>query len=370
MSTTPESNSVKGRKGSDSFYETGFYLNSIGKVDLLKPDEEISLARQVQDMIQLIEAGKTKETLTAQEKIVWRLGTRAKEKMISANLRLVVNIAKKYATRLREEYGSSGLDFGDLIQEGNLGLSRAVEKFDPERGYRFSTYSYWWIKQSITRAISEKQKTIRLPVHTEEALSKIRKKEGEIIRSTGLKPSAKQLAEATGIPLDKVELYVQSSVRCMSLDYEGSDGNMHIHEVIADERQDQELELLLATVDIKTLVRELPERISYVVDHYYGITTGKPMTFAQISRTLGVSRERARQLADRGINIIKFKMAYGTHEENIALREAMLIENGAKFKLDKPKAPRAKPERKREKEIVAKLAVQVAEKYNLVKQAA
>ena len=176
------------RRNSDP---VSWYLSTIGRIPLLTPAEEIELGNQVQAMMQLTEDGTRTfedEELTSKQKRILRIGRRAKARMMKANLRLVVSVAKKYQGK--------GLELLDLIQEGSLGLERAVEKFDPTRGYKFSTYAFWWIRQSMTRAIACQSRTIRLPVHLSERLTTIRKVSLDLAHKLGAMPSRVEIAEA------------------------------------------------------------------------------------------------------------------------------------------------------------------------------
>jgi len=187
MSVSPSAPPAKGREASGlrSSDSMTWYLASIGREPLLTPSEEIELGNQVQKMMGLIET--KSDEYSPQELKVIRVGRRAKDRMIKANLRLVVSIAKKYQGK--------GLELLDLIQEGSLGLERAVEKFDPSRGYKFSTYAFWWIRQSMTRAIACQSRTIRLPVHLSERLTTIRKVSLDLAHKLGAMPSRQEIAE-------------------------------------------------------------------------------------------------------------------------------------------------------------------------------
>ena len=169
-----------------------WYLATIGREPLLTPAEEIELGNQVQTMMRLMEEGERE--LSDQEKKFVRIGKRSKQRMMKANLRLVVSVAKKYQGK--------GLELLDLIQEGSLGLERAVEKFDPTRGYKFSTYAFWWIRQSMTRAIACQSRTIRLPVHLSERLTAIRKVSLDLAHKLGAMPSRQEIAEAMAMPIE------------------------------------------------------------------------------------------------------------------------------------------------------------------------
>jgi len=181
MTATPQTAAENSRKrGNDPI---SWYLSTIGRVPLLTPAEEIELGNQVQTMMGLVERDES-ETFTPHEKKLIRVGRRSKERMMKANLRLVVSVAKKYQGK--------GLELLDLIQEGSLGLERAVEKFDPTRGYKFSTYAFWWIRQSMTRAIACQSRTIRLPVHLSERLATVRKATMDLATSWGPCPAVRR----------------------------------------------------------------------------------------------------------------------------------------------------------------------------------
>lgn len=180
------------------------YLQEIGRVPLLTHEQEISLGHEIQAMLAL------QPPLTPEEQEIWSRGQRARDRLISGNLRLVVTIAKKYMHR--------GLDFLDLIQEGNFGLIRATERFDPEKGYKFSTYAYWWIRQGITRAIAEKSRAIRLPVHITEQLNRIKKVSREFSREHGRSPSLAELAEALDLSVAALQRLLALQVSPASLD--------------------------------------------------------------------------------------------------------------------------------------------------------
>ena len=192
------------RRGNDPI---SWYLSNIGRVPLLTPAEEIELGNQVQKMMVLTEDGqlneKTKD-FTPQDKRTIKIGRRAKERMMKANLRLVVSVAKKYQGK--------GLELLDLVQEGSLGLERAVEKFDPTRGYKFSTYAFWWIRQSMTRAIACQSRTIRLPVHLSERLATIRKISRELAHKLGAMPSRIEIAEAMEIDVEELDSVLRLSL--------------------------------------------------------------------------------------------------------------------------------------------------------------
>ena len=226
------------RRSSDP---VSWYLATIGRIPLLTPAEEIELGNQVQAMMTLTEDGsKTFEDheLTGKQRRMLRIGRRAKERMMKAKLRLVVSVAKKYQGR--------GLELLDLIQEGSLGLERAVEKFDPTRGYKFSTYAFWWIRQSMTRAIACQSRTIRLPVHLSERLTTIRKVSLDLAHKLGAMPSRVEIAEAMDIPLDELDSLLRQALTTSSLDapVNGEEGRSFLGDLIADSSLDEPLEAL------------------------------------------------------------------------------------------------------------------------------
>jgi RNA polymerase primary sigma factor len=248
---------------------TKTYLREIGRHRLLTGREEIELAR----------AAKVGDE-------------RARGKLIQANLRLVVSIARKYINR--------GLTFQDLIQEGSLGLIRAVEKFDPERGFKFSTYATWWIRQAITRALADKSRAIRVPVHMNERLSKLRKVIRQQREKLGRAPDLDELCAATGMTKDKLQQVLGASKNLLSLDAvyrEGFDSTLG--EMIEDEssRQPEETasEQLLSR-DIESLLSQLAPQERDVILLRFGLKGGAPMTLEESGKRLGYSRERVRQI--------------------------------------------------------------------------
>ena len=210
VSSAPKPAESQKRRSSDPI---SWYLSSIGRVPLLTPAEEIELGNQVQTMMSLTEDGQIKEEskeFNSHQKRLIRIGRRAKERMMKANLRLVVSVAKKYQGK--------GLELLDLVQEGSLGLERAVEKFDPTRGYKFSTYAFWWIRQSMTRAIACQSRTIRLPVHLSERLATIRKVSLDLAHKLGAMPSRIEIAEAMEIELEELDSILRQALTTSSLD--------------------------------------------------------------------------------------------------------------------------------------------------------
>ena len=268
-----------------------WYLATIGREPLLTPSEEIELGNQVQKMMGLTET-KVNE-FSPQELKVIRVGRRAKDRMIKANLRLVVSIAKKYQGK--------GLELLDLIQEGSLGLERAVEKFDPSRGYKFSTYAFWWIRQSMTRAIACQSRTIRLPVHLSERLTTIRKVSLDLAHKLGAMPSRQEIAAAIEMPIEELDSVLRQSLTTSSLDapIKADEGNSCLVDLIADSYTESPLELVQRSIDQEQLalwLSHLNQQEREVLSLRFGLDGHNRHTLAEIGRNLDVSRERIRQV--------------------------------------------------------------------------
>lgn len=284
----PRDSEGTGRRSSDPI---SWYLGTIGREPLLTPAEEIELGNQVQAMMQLLEAGETAASDKQQQLL--RVGRRAKQRMMRANLRLVVSVAKKYQGK--------GLELLDLIQEGSLGLERAVEKFDPTRGYKFSTYAFWWIRQSMTRAIACQSRTIRLPVHLGERLSIIRKVSSDLSHKLGAMPSRTEIAEAMNISIEELDSALSQALTTSSLDapVNGEDGRSFLGDLIADNPDDEPLDLVERGIRHEQLGRwlsQLSDQEQQVLSLRFGLHGNERHTLAEIGRQLAVSRERVRQV--------------------------------------------------------------------------
>jgi RNA polymerase primary sigma factor len=277
------------RRSSDPI---SWYLTTIGRVPLLTPAEEIELGNQVQAMMRLIEAGE-EIALNDQQKKTIRVGRRSKDRMMQANLRLVVSVAKKYQGK--------GLELLDLIQEGSLGLERAVEKFDPTRGYKFSTYAFWWIRQSMTRAIACQSRTIRLPVHLGERLSAIRKVSLDLAHKLGAMPNRQEIAEAMAIPMEELDSLLRQSLTTSSLDapVNGEEGRSFLGDLIANTSLEEPLDQVERSMHHEQLGRwlsALTQQERQVLELRFGLAGQERLTLAEIGRLLDVSRERVRQV--------------------------------------------------------------------------
>ena len=289
------------------------YLRDIGRIPLLEHDEEILLGRKVQRLMTLLEMKKElsldndglAEAMDVSVKDIkreLREGTKAKEAMVTANLRLVVSVAKKYTKR--------NMELLDIIQEGTIGLVRGVEKFDPGRGYKFSTYAYWWIRQGITRAIAEKSRAIRLPIHITENLNRLKKAQRELSQLNGEMPTIKQLAAELTLSEDDIKDLMCKSRQPTSLETKiGENRDTALIDLLEDETQLPDVLLQRSCVkdDIRELITELPEMQAAVISMRYGIGDEvlEPMSMTAIGQILNMSRDRVRTLEHKGLRSLR-----------------------------------------------------------------
>jgi len=289
------------------------YLHEIGRVPLLTHEQEIVYGKQVQKMMPLIEQrDRLAENLGREPSLIeWmnsvklnaeefnrilQFGNRAKKKMIEANLRLVVAIAKKYQKR--------NMEFLDLIQEGSLGLERGVEKFDPTKGYKFSTYAYWWIRQAITRAIAQQSRTIRLPIHITEKLNKIKKTQRELAQKLGRNATPAEIAQILEIEPSQIREYLSMARQPISLDVRvGDNQDTELSELLEDDGISPDLYITqeLMRQDLHSLLSELTPQQQTVLTLRFGLDDGKELSLAKIGQRLNISRERVRQLEHQAL---------------------------------------------------------------------
>jgi RNA polymerase primary sigma factor len=275
------------------------YLQEIRRVALLSAEQEVELAGQIEaglyaaEKLRRAEAG---DELSAQLRhdlhSIVRQGQRAKTHLLEANLRLVVSQAKRYIGR--------GMAFLDLVQEGNLGLIRAVEKFDYTQGYKFSTYATWWIRQAITRGLAEQARTIRIPVNLVEALNRVGRVQGELLRDLGREPTTQELAEATELTIGKVLELRRLFRRPVSLDETfGDEGTAPLGDIIEDSQAvlaDDAVSFTMLQIQLAAVLATLTDREAGIIRLRYGLVDGRPRALDEIGQAYGLTRERIRQI--------------------------------------------------------------------------
>ena len=279
VSAEKKLSSARAEGGSETPELLAKYLSHIGQGNLLTHGEEIDLSMRAK-------AG----------------DKRARQRLIEKNLRLVVSVAKKYR--------GYGLPFEDLIQEGNIGLMKAVEKFDPDRGFRFSTYATWWIRQAVQRAVADKGRTIRVPVHMTEKIRKVSRAYNELSAEFEREPSEEEVARRLEWDIEEVRLTMSAMPDATSLDQPIStdDTASHLGDFIEDERVSDTPDTVLRemeTIQLKEAIDRLPERARYVLVRRYGLDDREPATLAELGEELEISRERVRQLQREAERILK-----------------------------------------------------------------
>lgn len=271
------------------------YLNEIGRYPLLSKAQEVVLGTQVQNWMAIID--KDEQVYTKQEQAIARIGKRAKQKFINCNLRLVVNIAWKYSRRCRT------LDIMDLIQEGNLGLVRAVEKFDPTRGYAMSTYAYWWIRQGITRAIQAIDTPIRLPVNVHESVFHLKRRTEELSKELGREPTIHELSESLSISTEEIKLLLNVPKISVSLDRPvGKNQDHFMVDLISDENAPDALEEIEEKTNIEEIYtainKDLDPQTRFVIMSRQAMP---PVPWRTLAAQTGLSREKLRQVEKAGL---------------------------------------------------------------------
>ena len=293
------------------------YLQEIGQFPLLTADQEIAYGRLVQQMIAieqhkqhltqqlnrqptLAELANFVNQSEAEVTQILQQGKVAKQKMITANLRLVVSIAKKYQRR--------NLELLDLVQEGAIGLQRGIEKFDPNRGYKLSTYAYWWISQAITRAIAEKSRTVRLPIHINEKLNQIKKVQRELSRTLGRRATVIEIAEKLDLKPNQIREYLSVARGTVSLDMKvGDNQDTQLSELLSDEgiSPNEQITQQLLRQDLDNLLASLKPMQREVLILRFGLLDNQELSLAQIGEKLNVSRERVRQIQQQAIAVLR-----------------------------------------------------------------
>ena len=319
--TKIQSNNEQQRKHKSSRDIIGTFLSEIGRFPILTAEQEIQYGKKIQQMITLLES---KEKLKAQfdrEPTIdeWASFMQLSREVLSKQLQQG-RIAKRKMVHIAKKYQERDMEFLDLIQEGCLGLERGVEKFDPTKGYKFSTYAYWWIRQGITRGIAEKARTVRLPVHMTEKLNKIKRTQTELSQKLGYTPNVAQIAQALSLSTDQIRECLRLIRKPKSLDMRiGEERDTELKDMLKCESFSSEsyVEAELLRENIKKLLSELAPKEQQVITLRFGLIDGNELTLSQIGERLGLSRERIRQIQQRALTKLrKHKYEIGSYLHN------------------------------------------------------
>jgi RNA polymerase primary sigma factor len=280
------------------------YIREAARVPLLKGEEEVELAQRI-ELCRLAQQelarGKVNRNRQKELRRLIQEGQQARERLIRANTRLVISVAKKYNNR--------GLPFLDLIQEGNIGLMRAVKNYDYRKGFKFSTYATWWIRQAISRALAEQSRTIRLPVHMSDQVNRMRRVQGQLQQDLGRAPSREELADALEVSTEKVDQLIGAGRQPVSLQTPvGEDEDEVLGDLIEDvgaPNPEESIAELMSNADLRERLEALPPRELQVLQLRYGLEGEEPLTLSEIGRRMGVTRERARQLEAQALKRLR-----------------------------------------------------------------
>ncbi|MEH2126958.1 RNA polymerase sigma factor, RpoD/SigA family [Nostoc sp.] len=317
LTSFPDTKAINTSKASQFTTDTvRAYLQEIGRIPLLTQEQEVFFAQQVQQMMKIlaesekltVELNRT-PTLSewsdqmqlSEQELLQKLnqGKKAKQKMMASNLRLVVSIAKQYQRR--------NLELMDLIQEGTLGLERGIEKFNPALGYRFSTYVYWWIRQGITRAIAQQGRAIRLPIHINEKLNKIKRVQRELSQKLGRVPTTTEIAHALSLEPSQIRKYLTLARQTISLDIQvGSEKDVKLEDLIEDYRYSENGYTTEQSLnqELEELLSSLSRQQQEILNLHFGLADGNELSLEQIGQRMGISRERVRQIEKQALHIL------------------------------------------------------------------
>jgi len=292
----------------------GAYLRDISRLRLLTPEEEQTLGRlisEAQEAGQKLASGRFDPEERAGLEAAVARGAEARRQLLEANLRLVVSIAKRYV--------GHGLPLPDLIQEGTIGLTRAIEKFDYRRGFKFSTYATWWVRQAISRALADQGRTIRLPIHVVEDVSRLRRKRLELSQTLGREPTNAEVAQALDLPAERVDELVQAMTQPVSLEAQvGDDEGATLADLIQDPNSVEPTDAMANTFlrqQLEEILTQLGPREQLVLRLRYGLDGGGGMTLEEVSRVLNTTRERARQIESRALRKLRDPKLKQTFED-------------------------------------------------------